>query len=201
MENEEGMDKRVASLVSLLFDPRVEIPLMLAAAVSVAYRNGVAWQFLALLLVVDVFLPAVLFVYFLGTGRISDWDVKRREERVLWYGLSMAAHLLGVGLAWVFGEINLALILALFWVLGVMFTLVTTKWKISLHGGVNSALAAFINQASDWSYGWLYLIVMLVVWARVRLKRHSWWQAVVGAVVGSVVVIGGMRCLAFWGWI
>jgi membrane-associated phospholipid phosphatase len=70
-----------------------------------------------------------------------------------------------------------------------LFLLITLRWKISLHSAAASNLAVI---------GWLTvglnglalaLIIPVVAWARVHLRRHTLAQTVGGALLGVVVVM------------
>lgn len=193
MKDSKLLDK-VAYGVSRLFDPVVEIPVLLTAAVWWALTNGMRWRFLALLLVVDALLPAVFMVWSLKTGRISDWDVSKKEERRELYFFTVFAHLFGVVLAFLIGKYVLFEILLIWWSLAVIVAVITIFWKISVHAGVNAALVSFFNHFYGWDrYWWLVGILILVLWARVRSKRHNWAQVLVGAILALAWVSLGLQ--------
>ena len=185
--------KRIAQAVSLVLDPRVEVPVLLALAVWTQYQNGAPLLFLSLLLFVDAILPLVFYIHLRQKGEISDWDIRKRHQRVPLYAFTTVAHLGGVGVAWVFGQIALAETLAIFWFLALIFTLVTMMWKVSIHAGVNGALVTYLAVISQGRLSWLYLLVGLVAWSRVRLMRHGWEQVLVGGLLGALGVLAGMR--------
>ena len=55
--------KRLAWIISRVFDPVIEIPIMLGTAVWWALTNGLRWRFLVFLLVVDALLPALYMLW------------------------------------------------------------------------------------------------------------------------------------------
>lgn len=184
----------MAGVVGRVFDPVVEIPVLLGGAVWWALTNGARWRFLALLLVVDALLPAVYMVWGLKTGRISNWDIRKKEERRELYFLTVFAHLFGVVLAFLIGKYVLFKILLVFWSLAVVFAIVTYFWKISVHAGTNAALVAFCNHFYGWDrYWWLVGVLLLVLWARVEGKNHDWGQVLVGAGMALAWVSLGLQ--------
>ncbi len=190
------MNKKVAYLISRVFDPVVEIPLLIGAAVYLSVMNGYRWRFLVLLLVVDAIVPAVFMLWGLKSKRISDWDMTKRQERGGIYFVTVVAHLFGVVLAFYLGKIALAKLLLVFWSLATIFALITAMWKISVHGGVNGALVAFFNYIYGWrNYWWLVIVLLMVLWSRVASKKHSFMQAVVGASLAVVWVELGLKLL------
>ncbi len=189
-----GEKKRVplwVAAVSRLFDPVVEIPLALALAVWFSLTHGLRWRFLVLLLYIDSFLPFIFFLHLLHKGEISDWDVRNRRERIPLYLFTVIVHLAGVGLAWLIGRKELVVILLAFYIVAVVFMVVTYFWKISLHAGVNALLVTFINVLLGWRYWWLYGVVVLVSWARVKGGFHRPAQVVWGAVLATGLFLAG----------
>jgi len=175
------MRTKFAWAISRIFDPVIEIPVLLSGAVYYALNNGLRWRFLVLLLLVDAILPAAYMIYGLKKGTIKDWDMTDRRERFGLYFFTIFAHLFGVVAAYALGKIALFEILFVFWVLAVIFAGVTTFWKISVHAGTNAAVVAFFNHYYGWdNYWWLVLVLVLVFWSRVEIKKHTWQQVMVG---------------------
>lgn len=191
-----SMKRKLAWAVSRVFDPVVEIPILLAGSVYYALSNGLRWRFLVMLLVVDALLPALYMVYGLMKGKIRDWDITRREERMGLYFFTIFAHLFGVVAAYAVGKTDLFEILLVFWTMAVVFAVVTLFWKISVHAGTNAAVVAFFNHYYGWDrFWWLVLILIVVLWSRVEIKKHTWAQVLVGATLALVWVSLGLQWL------
>lgn len=189
---------RWAWIVSRIFDPVIEIPILLAATAWVALMDGYRWMFLTLLIFVDAAIPAAAMLWGLKTGVISDWDMSKREERKGVFFFTVFCHLFGVVLALFLGKFFLFQILALFWTLAVVTALVTFFWKISVHAAVNAALLAFFNHFYGWDrYWWLVLVLVVVMWSRVTIKKHSWSQSIAGAALGLIWVSIGLGLISF----
>lgn len=180
----------LAVIVSRLFDPVWIIPALLAAAVVWSLYNGLRWRFVLLLLLIDGFIPFLYFLHELQTGEISDWDTTKRSQRIRLYGFAVAVHAVGVTLAVVLGKIVLSKILFSFWLLALIFCIITLRWKISLHTGVAAAAATFLWLSFGSGWAVLYLVVLLVGWARVKMGKHTAVQAAAGAVIATLVVWG-----------
>jgi hypothetical protein len=185
--------KVLAEVISRVFDPIFEIPLLLALAVWYAYLNGMGWHFLLVLLLIDAVLPFLFFLHLLRRHEVDNWDISKREQRIPVYGFTMLAHLGGVGIAWVAGRTEIAQILFAFWLLGMMFFGLTSFWKVSVHAGVNSALVSFLVLLVNPYYAWLYLLLMPVGWARIYTKNHSLDEFMMGAILGSLGLWGGFK--------
>lgn len=191
-----SMKRKLAWAISRVFDPVVEIPILLAGSVYYALSNGLRWRFLVMLLMVDALLPALYMVYGLMKGKIKDWDITRREERMGLYFFTIFAHLFGVVAAYAVGKTDLFEILLVFWTMAVVFAVVTLFWKISVHAGTNAAVVAFFNHYYGWDrFWWLVLILIVVLWSRVEIKKHTWAQVLVGATLALVWVSLGLQWL------
>ena len=180
-----------AEVVSRLLDPVWEMPAALLLAVGFAVREGMRWRFMGLLLFIDALVPIIFFLLMLYHKQIKDWDMQKRAERIPLYIFTMICHLGGIWLAHELGKTELVSILLVFYAVAIIFAVVTMKWKISLHAGVNAGLITIINIFYDWRYTWLYLLLFLVMWARVYQKHHTWAQVIAGATVGFGVIFLG----------
>ncbi|MFH1244373.1 MAG: hypothetical protein V1487_02250 [bacterium] len=180
--------KKLAEIVSRVFDPVWEIPAAIVMAVVFALQEGLRWRFLGLLLFIDGVVPLIFFLTMLYHRQITSWDIRKRAERIPLYLFTLACHLGGVWLAHEVGKVDLAWILGVFWLIAVVFASITIFWKISIHAGVNAVLITTANVFYGWRYAWLYLVLCLVCWVRVYQKHHSWVQVGVGAVLGGGMV-------------
>jgi hypothetical protein len=188
--------KKLAWIISRVFDPVIEIPIMLSGAVWWALTNGLRWRFLLFLLLTDALIPALYMLWGLKKGFISDWDITKKEERRGLYIVTALIHLVGVVYAFFLGKTELGYILLVFWSMAVVFAVITYFWKISVHAGVNGAALAFFNHFWGWeNYWWLVVVLLLVLWSRVEIKKHTWMQVTLGAGLAIVWVELGLRFL------
>lgn len=186
---------KLAIIISRVFDPVWLIPGMLAVAAGWSLINGLRWRFIVILLLIDGLIPFLYFAHLLSTKEVSDWDTTKREQRFKLYWFTLVAHSIGVILAFLLGKLVLSKILLLFLVLAVVFTLITLKWKISIHTGVSSAATIFLSLLFGWNWLWLFLIVAAIAWARIVMKKHTFWQAVIGAVLAAGIISFGFYIL------
>jgi hypothetical protein len=188
------MLRNFALIISQLFNPFFEIPLIIVIAVFYAYFNGYEWEFLTLLLLIDTIIPALFYYHLVKRHEIHDWDISDRKERYPLYGFTLAAHLVGIYFAFISHQYNLAALLVIFWMIGLAFFSITLFWKISVHGGVNAVLAAVIVMIFGTTYWWLFLFLVPIGWSRVYLKEHTITQFVAGSVLAAAMLVGGF----FW---
>jgi hypothetical protein len=182
-----------AEVLSRILDPFWEVPLALIVAIAFAVHEGLRWRFVGLLLFIDAIVPMIFFLTMLYNKQIKDWDIQNRVQRIPLYVFTMICHLGGIWLAHELGRTQLVSILLVFYTVAIIFLVITLKWKISLHAGVNAVLFTTINVFYDFQYAWLYILLYLVMWARVYQKHHTWAQVVAGALIGGGIVWIGLR--------
>lgn len=183
--------EKIAWVISRLLDPVWEIPAAIMFAVLFAVTEGIRWRFLGLILFIDAVVPFIFFMTMLFHKQIKDWDIQNRAQRIPLYLFTLVCHLGGLYLAHELGRVELVNILLVFYFIAVTFFLITTRWKISLHAGVNAVLIIAINMFYSWNYWYLLVLIPLVSWARVVEKHHTWKQVTAGAVLaGSVTYLG-----------
>jgi hypothetical protein len=183
----------LAEIVSRVFDPVWEIPAAIILAVMFAMQEGLRWRFLGLLLFIDGIVPFIFFLTMLHHKQIRDWDIQNRRERIPLYAFTLVCHLGGIWMAHELGKGELVAVLSVFYLVAVIFAAITTFWKISLHTGVNAVLITAIVLFYGPRYLWLYLVLLLVGWARVYQRHHTWQQALWGALLGGGIVAAGLK--------
>lgn len=181
-----------------MLDPVWEIPGAILLAIAFAVGEGLRWRFLGLLLFIDGVMPFIFFLMMLHHKQIVNWDMQKREQRLPIFVFTLLCHLAGLWLAHELGKTELVAVLGVFYVIGISFGLITLKWKISLHAGVNAVLFTVINIFYGWQYWWLYGLLGLVMWARVYQKHHTWAQVIAGAVVGMGMTMAGMMTISIF---
>lgn len=183
---------RWARLISNMFSP----PLMIMAGICLiaGVLGPAAWQWAVGYLLIALVLPISFVAWQLKRGRLTSLEMHLRSERVqpyfvtlgcslaawLWLRLGMAPALLTV-LAGV-GVVQVALMLA-----------VTLFWKISAHSASISGLVALALSLFGSVALPLLVLVPLVGWARVHLRRHSLMQVIAGSLLGA-----GLTALPLW---
>lgn len=182
-----------AKFISTIFHPAI---LILFLPFLVIYRQtgssiyAIKWQIFS-----SIFVFLGGFLLYLGEkmGVFSDEEISKRTERGKFYGIISSITILYIAIVIVFkGLLFVPVIIALGVLLGVLiFSLVNHVFKISIHSGVASAFVMTVSLlygtnaflAAIW-------ILPVVVWARLVLKKHTFIEALSGALVGGVITIG-----------
>jgi len=170
------------------------------------------WVFLTLLVVMGVFFPIVSMLIMYRSKIITSFSIPNRKQRlpililvVIYYSMTYYVfrhwnnnlfHLFEPFLTFLFGGV-VSLVLA---------TIITFKWKISLHalaisgfsGGMLGILlisGEVYNLQEMMIYNTLLLLFMgLVSYSRLILKTHTYAQVIVGIVLGFSIELS---CVLF----
>lgn len=175
----------LARVVSDIFSPPVlAVPGLLLGVLSCDV-SGV-YRYALLYLVVGVLLPVVYVLWLLKSGRITDFHLSDRRQRRGPFIASLIGGAAGLGLMAYLGapasflapiSTLLAEILLLF--------LITLLWQVSVHTATTAGLVTFACLAFGPAAACWALLVPLVAWARIFLRKHTLAQTVAGACLGS----------------
>ncbi len=181
---QECLARRVARTISYVASPPV---LTAASSLAAASIDGRPTAYLAagLLVAVAAVLPLAILLRQVRTGTVSDLEVTRREERTWPLLLTTTCVGLGAGLVLLVGAPpGVAGLGAILGVQSLLLLAITGSWKISVHASAAASAGAL---------GWVLsghpepglVLVGLVVWSRLLLRRHSPLQCLGGALVGA----------------
>ena len=181
---------KIATLISRLFEPMMVLSVLVAVG---AFRSGLEGmallQFFAILFF-GMTVPVALFRYWIvKTGRVKDWDIHKRKERIKPLGTLV---LFTFFFLFVVSRTTNPFLVTLFevlllWIVG--FFLLSLKIKASGHVGIITLAVLF---AMQW-YGVfaipLFILPFLFAWARLIRKDHTLSEVVVGAGWSAIVAI------------
>src|ERR1700686_4174985 len=182
---------RVARLVSNILAPAsISLPFIVLVALYHAQNVTRAFLYAGISL---FFLSLGPFIYILiavRVGKISDVDVSRRTERAGPFLFGISSVLAGwLVLILLRGPENLQNLLFITAVSGIVMMVTTLWWKISIHsssmGGVATILTAFYGAVMLPTF----LLLILVSWSRVVLRRHTVSQVIAGSLVSIALTL------------
>jgi|LSQX01.2.fsa_nt_gb drug/metabolite transporter (DMT)-like permease len=190
-------DQRAARLISRFLAPHyVSIVILLALGLldPHGWWYGLAW-------VVGLALPVVGLALLvlkraLRQGRISDWHITERTERLQWrlvassLGLSLLPVLV---LALLDGPRYLLMAFGATLVLVLINTAITVWWKVSQHVSGIALGATLITGVVGPTLIPVLLLIPLVAWARVRGEAHTVPQTIAGGTIGVGVALLALR--------
>src|SRR5579885_3437136 len=188
-----------AHFISTVFNPL--FLLLFMPLVLVYYSTGdvlsamhwTAYSAFFLLLIVAV------VVYGVQKGTFSDLDVSKREQRPLLFLLTIIIAMLYLAGLFVF-QAPLVLFLTIFALMVGTFlaSIMNVYLKASLHVAVITGLTITLTVLYKHWYTLLLLLIPLVAWSRITIKRHTFIETIAGAVLGSLLSLGMYAVIKFF---
>lgn len=180
-----------AQIISTIFHPAVisiATPVILIFFVEREVPYHIFWFFYPL-----VFLAAVIVFTYIGvkTRLFSDFDVTKRSERKPLYFFVILVSILYLILLLLFDGPKSLIVLGIGVLIGaIIFELVNRKLKASIHVAAVSAFMCVLALLYGGVFIFLPLLIPVIAWSRIHMKRHTFSEAVVGGSVGIGLTAG-----------
>jgi hypothetical protein len=132
------------------------------------------------------FLPFLPVLYFYRKN-VVDLDISKREMRTPFFVIAAAFYSIAAMIFFATDTTILFLLAASYAFGTIILMLVNMFWKVSVHSaGVAGPIFALV-----FVFGFtalpLSLMIILVSWARIKLKKHTFTQTVIGSLIPIVV--------------
>lgn len=182
----------IAWCTSVLFSPFL-VPIVTAAGVVQKHadpQNALRWLVIVVLFV--TVLPVLSIAVMVRCAKVSDFHLQNREERLLPLCCTLISMIVGTVLLHRLGAAREIVWAGVAYITNsVIFSAITPIWKISFHSSVATGCITVLVMLVNPQFGWLFLLIPLIAWARIYRKRHTLLQTVVGAVlaVGNTVLV------------
>lgn len=181
----------LAYWVSHIVSPPV-VAIVLTCGLTFKFSDNPLKALLWLLLAVPFMaVPPITYIKWLVyIGYLEDFYMPNRAKRLLPATVTVIWLFMGWGLLHYWqAPVIVDLLAYTIVVLVTILTLITLLWKVSFHsatiGAAVTGTLLFIG-SSTWP---VILFVPLVGWSRVRLKRHTPSQVIVGCLVGILTAV------------
>jgi hypothetical protein len=182
-------DERLARLVSDVFcPPTLAAGSILLTAYSLA--TPAAWRWALYYLALAVLVPTLYVVWLLRRGEVTDFHLRVREQRIKPM-MVMVATVISAWLTMMWGGAPDFLLLmagAGMALMGVLFV-VTLRWKISGHAAASSGFFTLCWMLMGQAAAPVALLMPVVAWSRVKLRRHTVPQIIAGSLVGPAIFL------------
>jgi len=181
---------QVARYISIIFSPiTVSLPAIFLVALYHQEPNSLFFAAIAVL-----FLSIGPMLYILvgvSLGKFSDIDVSIRSQRLGPFLFGITSSLIGFFiLQFNNAPKNLETVLLTASTIGFILMIITFWWKISMHASSLSGTITFLAVL----YGSIvlpaFLLVILIGWSRVVLKRHTVAQVTAGTLLTGALTLG-----------
>jgi membrane-associated phospholipid phosphatase len=180
---------RLARCISTILAPvTVSVPMVILVALYHTRNLLAALLYAAITLLFLTLGPLVYILLGVRTGKLSDMDVSRRTERAGPFLFSIISIMLGLFiLVSLHGPRNLVTALLVTEMSAMVLMATTWWWKISVHAATLAGTVTMLVAL----YGVImlpaFVLLVLVSWSRVALRRHTVAQVVMGSLVSIVL--------------
>ena len=134
--------------------------------------------------------PMIYILIGVRKGKYTDVDLSLRAQRAGPFLFGIASTTIGLLiLILMHGPKNLQTLLLITTISGVIMMITTLWWKISIHASSLSGAVTILACLYGSVVLPTYLLVVLVSWSRVALRRHTIAQVVVGSLASIILPI------------
>ncbi|WP_126581536.1 hypothetical protein [Tengunoibacter tsumagoiensis] len=176
-----------ARFISTIFSPAtISLPLILLVAFY--HPNPAALQYAGVTLLFLSIGPLLYILIGVSTGQFTDIDVSDRSQRTGPFLFIIGSSLVGaLILSFANGPKDLITILVLTALTSALMMIITFWWKISMHAASIAAVSTMLTMLYGVVILPAFLLVILVDWSRVVLKRHTLGQVIAGSSLGIIM--------------
>ena len=189
---------KLAELISEIIGPHLWMPILLLLLV---FCTGLSLEQLKILLPsLAILLLVIPFTYLhvaLRLGWVSKWDLPKKEERRPIMLIFFFCSLISLVLAKKFGSDLFFDLFSLILTTGFITSLITLFWKISIHMVLDTTGVLVANFLLGWQFWPLFLLIPVVAWARLKLKRHTPAQITAGIILSSAIFFSGIKYFGY----
>ncbi len=179
----------VAEIISWAFFPPLVATVFFVFLIfwyAADFSEGLKWiTFIAPFL---IFLPLLFFAVTYKLGWVDDLDLTNREDRPLYLVVFIGSIVAALAILYF---LKAPLKFVVYTLSGLCMTIITTVitfyWKISFHTAVTTSVVTAITILGGLRFAPLFLLIPIIGWARVTLKKHTLWQVVGGFLVAFAV--------------
>ncbi|MDO5850268.1 MAG: hypothetical protein Q4P14_03555 [Methanobacteriaceae archaeon] len=173
---------KVAKWVSTITNaPIICIPAFLVLCWVFLADNPGKFILVEVICLVFTSVASMAIILFWAKKLNTDKDISNREDRPIPLIVGSVSYFIGfLVLLLVNAPPIITFLLLCYTCNTLIMMLISTQWKISIHTtGLIGPASALILVLGKWGI-WLGLLLPIVIWSRVTLKKHTMAQAVVG---------------------
>lgn len=181
--------------ISAIFSPYISAAIFIVIIVYIYASSLVEFlPWMATFFVFAIVIPGVYILWLLESKKITDIHMGDPNERKIPLLVSAFSSVVGsVILAVLHAAKPVYIISVVYAINSLAIALITQKWKISVHTGMYASIITITAIIFGPSFAWLYLVLIPLVWARIYRKKHTIWQASIGAALTTFLTL-----VIFW---
>lgn len=184
------MSNSIARVISTLFNPFLILPPTLYLLIDRVANNDIYAFKWTMFSYVFISIVGIFVAFGVILGIFSDMDVSKREERPLLFAFMGIVTILYLISLIAFNAPKVLLIVVFALILGLLLiAIVNNKIKVSLHVATVSSFISFIAIVYGGIFLFAFLIIPIIAWSRVKIKRHTLLEAVTGGILGIALTV------------
>lgn len=184
------MSKFIARLISLLASPLILLlpsPYVLVDKVSKNPLYALKWTIFSYVFLFSVVIFVVLGIFL---GFFSDFDVSKKEERPRLFAFGAVVTFFYLASLFILAGPKILFVGISGIILGVLVISIVNKWiKASIHTATASAFSLSLVILYGNAFLPILLLIPVVAWARVKIKKHTPLEVIVGGFLGLSLTI------------
>jgi membrane-associated phospholipid phosphatase len=179
----------LAEVISwLFFPPLVATVFFIFLIFWYAADLGQGVQWLVAVAPFLIVIPVVFFAVAYKLGWVSDIDLSHRKERPFFLAVFIGSLAVASVLLYILGVPKPLFVYAFSGLVMVVFaSLITLSWKISFHTAVTTSVTTAIVILGGLHFWPFFLLIPVIGWARVALKKHTPWQVTGGTLLAFAI--------------
>lgn len=183
----KSLKEPLANFISTVSNPPlVAIPVFLVINYALLYEGDWLWFSTISIFFVSI-LPIITSSLWIKKKNL-EVDMPQREDRIYPLLLVILSYTIGVVVLYTLGAPLLTTVLMICYLTNTIVVLmISLYWKISIHAMGIAGPATVIIYLFGWPGLLFSLLVPLVLWSRLYLKRHTSAQLMVGTGLGYLL--------------
>ncbi|MHB8276928.1 MAG: hypothetical protein ACYDIA_04660 [Candidatus Humimicrobiaceae bacterium] len=184
---------KFAKVISYIFDGSyISIPTYLVINVFMLKTGKEVAIWTSLCIIFGSIMPFIFLVFLYKKKIITDLHVPRREDRLKPLLVSNISYILGYFVFFILkAPVYLRALFFTSFLTTILLTIITYFWKISFHTSwITFTSITYYVFFGKWAL-FLLLLVPLVAWARIKIKRHTIGQVLAGSLLTLITASFG----------
>ena len=194
-----SQSERWAKIISFVFDGSfISIPIFIIICMVLVEDKMAALNWAMLCLLFGMILPFIYVFFLYRKNKILDMHMPDRNNRMKPMIFTLISYITGFTVLYLLkAPFFLRTIFVLSIISTSILTIITLYWKISLHASwITFIVITFNVLLGPWML-MLMPLIPIIGWARVRAKRHTTPQVVMGAGISSIICFLGYHFSGF----
>lgn len=185
-----------ANVISILFNPYCLILLLLSSFYFLNTGFRISFFEYAIYSFLNFYLPVIIIAVFIKLKYISDFEITDVRERFNYFSIVTFLVFLSFIISYLLHS-SISSFLFAFSLLNLFTTIISKFYKISGHLAFDTLIlwVLFSGFQNIWFLIIETIILCLVAWSRIMLKKHTLDQVILGTLLGLLSILIYQICL------